>query len=615
MASTGFCQTFQNPIDQTESADPFITRYNGFYYYLRTTGDIRIQRSPNLQDVGSAPETVVFSPNPNGPIRSDIWAPELYHFDGHWYIYSCGNVAGGLQGPQQMFVLESVCDDPMGPYNYRGILLPGVPSIDETVLVRDSDGARFLVWSQWDGAEQCIYIGPLTNPWTLGQPRVKLSSPTYGWERIGGPVNEGPITLKHNGKAHIIYSASGTWTPDYCLGRLTNSSGDYLNPAAWSKSSVPVFQRSDQNGVWCVGHNGFTQSPDGTEDWIIYHATSNPNGNQQPLRNARMQRFTWNADDTPNFGVPLPLNQVIALPSVSGSSPNLVSGHTYIIRARNSGKCAEVGGGSLANGGNVNLFQVWSPSATCQRWTAYDQGGGYWKFINVNSGQALEVAAMATNPGGNIAQWPSNGFPCQQWRLASAGGGYWKVINRNSGLLMDVEGGPGATANGTNISQYYDINGGNQQWSFEETSPLYNGWNYSFISVNSNKVAEVAGGNINPGANVQQWDWLNYNWQKWTAYELGGGFVRLVNLNGGKTLEVSGVSFLPGANIQVWDWLGNYGQQWRLEGIDGSNVYRLVNRSSGQVMDVDGFGTANGTNISQFPWFGSNNQKWFVDRR
>ena len=291
----------------------------------------------------------------------------------------------------------------------------------------------------------------------------------------------------------------------------------------------------------------------------------------------------------------------------------LVSGHSYVLRARHSGKCAEVGGGITADGGNVNQYQIWNPSATCQRWTAYDVGGGYWKFINVNSGRCLEVAASSTAYGGNIQQWDWIAATCQQWSLADAGGGYWKIINRNSGLLVDVEGGPGATGDGINISQYVDIGGANQQWAFDEVSPIANGASYSLTALHSGRVADVQSPNTADGANIGQWDWNGNNWQKWRAVELGGGLVNLVSINSGKVMEVSGMSTVNGGNVQQWTSLGNTGQQWRLIGVDLGNVYEVMNANSGLVLDVAGISTANGANLQQWQWINGNNQKWRFD--
>lgn len=291
---------YSNPI--SGGADPHVVYHGGNYYFLRTTGgDVRIRRAASLQTVGSGTETIVFSPN--GVIHGHIWAPELHYLDGRWYVYATGTVIAG-QIAQRMFVLEGNSQDPMGSYTFKGLLEQHVGQLDPSPLVRDSDGAKFVTYSQWDADGQNLYIAPLTSPWTMGTPRVRIATPTFSWE-TNGAVNEGSIVLKRGAKTMIVYSGSGTWTPDYCLGMLVNTDGNYLNAASWTKASNPIFRRRDANSVYCVGHNGFTKSPSGAEDWIAYHGTNDPTGNQEPKRNVRIQRFRWYSNDTPNMDVPV----------------------------------------------------------------------------------------------------------------------------------------------------------------------------------------------------------------------------------------------------------------------------------------------------------------------
>jgi hypothetical protein len=91
--------------------------------------------------------------------------------------------------------------------------------------------------------------------------------------------------------------------------------GDPMNPADWTKKNTPVFSQKAESSAYGPGHNGFFKSPDGTEDWIIYHARNLPNGGDGNARNPRIQKFTWNADGTPNFGEPVPINQPLKRPS------------------------------------------------------------------------------------------------------------------------------------------------------------------------------------------------------------------------------------------------------------------------------------------------------------
>ena len=133
-------------------------------------------------------------------------------------------------------------------------------------------------------------------------------------------MNEGPQPLKSpNGEyVHIVYSASGCWTPYYALGLLTSRSvADLLDPQSWVKSANPIFRQSPENGVYGTGHNSFFKSPDGTEDYILYHARdtkTDPPG-MGDTRSPRAQKFTWNENDFPVFGTPVARDVKLKKPS------------------------------------------------------------------------------------------------------------------------------------------------------------------------------------------------------------------------------------------------------------------------------------------------------------
>lgn len=181
-------------------------------------------------------------------------------------------------------------------------------------------GQRYFIWSGINndpGWNQRIFIASMSNPWTLNSTRVLISSPTYDWEMSGTNVNEGPEGLiSPNGNLFITYSASGCSTDNYCLGLLSlQENGDPLNSSHWSKSSTPAFSKNTSNGAYGPGHNGFFMSLDETEYWIIYHANNHTNQGCGGTRNPRIQKFTWNANGTPNFGVPVQINTPIQKPS------------------------------------------------------------------------------------------------------------------------------------------------------------------------------------------------------------------------------------------------------------------------------------------------------------
>jgi GH43 family beta-xylosidase len=71
--------------------------------------------------------------------------------------------------------------------------------------------------------------------------------------------------------------------------------------------------------VYATGHNGFFKSPDGREDWIIYHANSGADEGCGKDRSPRIQPFTWKPDGIPDFGIPVPAS--LALQAPSNASP------------------------------------------------------------------------------------------------------------------------------------------------------------------------------------------------------------------------------------------------------------------------------------------------------
>jgi GH43 family beta-xylosidase len=149
-----------------------------------------------------------------------------------------------------------------------------------------------------------------------------LSTPQYDWEKNGSGsglpvVNEGPEILKSpKGRLFLTYSASGCWTDDYSLGMLSlQPGGNPMNTADWVKSPLPVFTKSPNNQAYGPGHNGFFKSPDGKENWIIYHANPEAGQGCANHRSPRMQPIHWRKDGTPDFGVPVKTGAPISVPS------------------------------------------------------------------------------------------------------------------------------------------------------------------------------------------------------------------------------------------------------------------------------------------------------------
>ncbi|GIG88293.1 family 43 glycosylhydrolase [Plantactinospora endophytica] len=312
--------SFTNPIKRN-GPDPWLQHHNGYYYLATTTWNstITMRRSATLAGLASAADQVVFnlSGRPNG--CCNMWAPEFHLINGpngnRWYLYYvAGQNVGDFNPTQRLHVLESAGTDPMGPYTFKADLGSDW-QLDASVLRVNNSLYLLGTYNAGGSYGQSLFITPLSNPWTISGSRVRLTSPTLSWERQTHPVAEGPEPLYRNGRTMIVYSASACWGPDYKLGLLTLTGSNPLSASSWTKSPNPVFQRSDGNSVFAPGHNGFFKSPDGTEDWIVYHANDSAGGGCDMNRSTRAQKFTWNSDGTPNFGTPVRLGTQLTAPS------------------------------------------------------------------------------------------------------------------------------------------------------------------------------------------------------------------------------------------------------------------------------------------------------------
>lgn len=320
--------TFTNPL-LPSGADPWTIYKDGYYYYTHTVGNrIVLWQTRSIANLKTAPQKTVFTPPPGTLFSRNLWAPELHFINNKWYIYFAAD--SGRNEDHRIWLLENASKDPMqGEWTMKGKVTDSSDkwAIDASVFQHRKQW--YMIWSGWEGdtnRQQDIYIAKMKNPWTIEGRRVRISSPVFDWERHGDlndsnnpphvAVNEGPQHLKKGDNIFIVYSASGCWTDHYSLGLLTaGAESDLLDSLSWTKSAEPVFQTSVENGVYAPGHNSFFTSPDGTEDWILYHANSAPGKGCGRARSPRAQRFTWSRKGIPQFGVPVKEGAPLLLPS------------------------------------------------------------------------------------------------------------------------------------------------------------------------------------------------------------------------------------------------------------------------------------------------------------
>jgi GH43 family beta-xylosidase len=307
---------FINPI-VFQRADPWVLRHADGFYYLSATAPeydrIELRRAKTLQGLGMAEARVIWRKHATGPMGAHIWAPELHHIDGRWYVYFAAGAAERVWDIR-IYVLENAAANPLeGEWTEKGQIRTKWETFSLDATTFEHRGRRYLVWAQRDPSVRNntdLYIAKMDTPWSIVGEPVMISRPEFDWETRRYKVNEAPAALIRNGRIFISFSASGTGA-EYCMGLLAaRDDADLLDPGSWAKSPLPVFATNADNRVFGPGHNGFTTvtTPDGELDVLIYHARSYEEIIGDPLRDpnrhTRAQIFHWRPDGTPDFGTP-----------------------------------------------------------------------------------------------------------------------------------------------------------------------------------------------------------------------------------------------------------------------------------------------------------------------
>jgi GH43 family beta-xylosidase len=173
----------------------------------------------------------------------EVWAPEIVFRDGKYSVY----FAAGVGSDHRMYQISS--SKPDADYGAASeIHLPGDKwAIDGLPFTYGN--SDYFAWSGWQGdtdVQQDIFIVRLGED---GEPQGssdRIASPDQPWENVAGEtptINEGPQPIVDpGGQLHIVYSANGSWGPNYCLADLRlKSGGDPMDADAWDKSDGCLF--------------------------------------------------------------------------------------------------------------------------------------------------------------------------------------------------------------------------------------------------------------------------------------------------------------------------------------------------------------------------------------
>jgi len=138
---------------------------------------------------------------------------------------------------------------------------------------------------------------------------------------------------------------------------------------------------------------------------------------------------------------------------------------------------------------------------------------GSYRVINKTSGKCLDAAGAGTANGTAVQQYGCTGGSAQLWTFTATSNGYYTIATVNAAdQRLDVNGGPGATGDGTKVQLWSYGGGANQQWQ-----PVWEpGGTYHFIARHSDKCLDVPSSSTDDGVQLQQWTCNNTGAQSFT---------------------------------------------------------------------------------------------------
>lgn len=179
-----------------QRADPFILRDGSHYYFIASVPEydrLEIRRADSLEGLRTAAPVVVWHKPESGPMSQLIWAPEIHHLAGKWYIYFAATHTQSLDKlgmfQHRMFALECADADPLtGRWTEKGQIKTQFDTFALDATTFNHQGKQWYLWAQKSpdiAGNSNIYLAELENPWTIKGEPVMLSHPEYDWECQG----------------------------------------------------------------------------------------------------------------------------------------------------------------------------------------------------------------------------------------------------------------------------------------------------------------------------------------------------------------------------------------------------------------------------------------------
>ena len=291
---------------------------------------------------------------------------------------------------------------------------------------------------------------------------------------------------------------------------------------------------------------------------------------------------------------------------------------TYVIKTVLDERYAlDVNQASLANTANIQLYEYVQESQ--QKFNVEYNNDGYYTITAEHSKKVLDVANGSKKPGTNVWQHEFNNTDAQKWVIKEAEDGNYNVISKNNGLYLEVSNG--IAKNGTNIQVNTGNNSNAQKFKFEKvkeneiiegTKTIEDGTYVIKTVLNETYSLDVSGASLINTANVQLYEYVAKNQQKFKIEYNGDGYYTITAIHSKKVLDVANGGKTSGTNVWQYESNNTDAQKWVIKETKDGN-YNIISKSSGLYLNVNNGIAKNGTNINVYTKDESDAQKFKLE--
>ena len=245
-------ETFPISINSMRLRDPFILvdKENSMYYlHFNDNKKIRVYKSKDLtmwKDEGYS-----FTANTNFWGKEDFWAPDVYQYEGRYYMFTTFSGVGVKRGTSIL-----VSDNPKGPYQplVNKAVTPAKWMCLDGSLYVDKEGTPWLLFCrEWlEAIDGEVLAQKMTKDLTgtEGEPQLLFKASEAPWvgsitsAGVTGNVTDAPFVHRLDNGQLIMLWSSFRKDGKYAIGQAISASGNILGP--WVQE--PETLNSDDGG-------------------------------------------------------------------------------------------------------------------------------------------------------------------------------------------------------------------------------------------------------------------------------------------------------------------------------------------------------------------------------